>query len=132
MGCDWTVHIWDKSKFDEDVLKCFKAHSMGSRYFNILVSNNYLKKEIEEKYNKDAYEIIGNTPQYEIGEVSFLKRAVFGSDDFLYGHDEYIELFEGDPEPITDRMIEMCRKVDEDLAKFLEKHKEHQVFTVCW
>lgn len=131
MGCDFCVHIWDKSKFDEDVLEANGCHTLGSKYFRWGDCRS-LERAIEKKYDKDDYTILSETPTYNMGEVSFLKRAMFEDDSYLYGKDDYVGLFDGDPEPITEALIKKASKVDKDLGAFLEKYKEHCCFTICW
>jgi len=132
MGCDYCVHIWDKSKFDEDVLEANGCHTLGSKYFSWSKNCRALEDAIKEKYGEDEYIILSETPTYNMGEVSFLKRAMTGDDHYLYGKDNYVDLFDGDPEPITEDLIKRASKVDEKLGKFLEKYKEHHCFTICW
>ena len=131
MGCDFCVHIWNKSKFDEDVLKAQGAHSMGSKYFT-WGSARELEDAIKEKYGKDYYDILVMTPTFNMGEVSFLKQALTGDDAYLYGRDQYVNIFDGDPEPITKELRKKASNIDKKLGKFLKKHKKHHCFTICW
>ena len=132
MGCDWTVHIWDDLEFDEDVIRALMCSSLGSKYFTMNMISRKWEEDVKKKYGKDHYDLVANTPSYEIGEVSFLKRGLTGDDSFLYGKDAYINLFDGDPEPITQGLIDKCNEVDKELAEFLKNHIGKKCFTVCW
>ena len=131
MGCDFCVHIWDKTKFDEDVLIANGAHVLGSKYMSF-GNHRELEENIKIKYGKGEFTILSETPTYNMGEVSFLKRSITNDDSYLYGKDDYVNIFDGDPEPITKELIEKAFKIDKDLGNFLEKYKEHQCFTICW
>jgi hypothetical protein len=48
------------------------------------------------------------------------------------GMDAYFELMNDSPTLITEEFVDRARKIDQELAVFLSKHKGLHAFSVCW
>lgn len=141
MSADLYIHVVTKD-FTEEYYMAFESNNLGSKYFN-----PDFDKEFEKKNNCDLYELCSVTPSVWVGEVSWLKAALFEDEE------SYI------PEPvqkICSIIGEDFPVIDDDLIKkiqdamdcsnqtsysltnaqkvidFLNEHKGEKVFTISW
>lgn len=135
MAADLHIHI-ATPEVTEQVLSAFFSHTMGSKYFNL-----------DNDREEDTFDIIANTPSVWIGEVSWLKAALFEDGEaFIPDTVSQVSEIVGEDLPvIDDEFIEKIvnafsseNKTGYSLAKsnevkeFLNQYKGQRVFTVSW
>jgi hypothetical protein len=136
MAADLHIHVLEGAS--ESDLAVFHAHTLGTKYF-----------DLTKRYDPTGpeWERVGETPNVWVGEVSWLKAAVFGeAETFIPSTVQKVHEIIGEDLPvIDDGLIERikeaftldnvtsyglaeCAKVTE----FLEAHRGKQAFTVSW
>lgn len=145
MSADFTLHIYEG--INEDTLRLFKLNTIGSAYFDI----RFLGRMNMERWT-DAALRVGDTPNYRVGEVSWLKASLFedGEEDFVPNpimnlSKVFPEAKADDLTVITDEVIEKTKEAFGDpnqtsyqveelepLIDFLVEHKGKKVFSVSW
>jgi len=144
MAADLHIHVF-VGITEEDLAK-FNSNTLGSKYFNPVSSGTSQQDD-----RLRALEMVRGTPAIWIGEVSWLKAALFGdSDTFVpstvHGVNEIIgedlpEVTEafiarlrtawgvgGAPNNDTSYSVEQWSKVEE----FLRQHMGQRLFTISW
>lgn len=137
MAADLHIHVFEG--VTEQDLADFNSNTLGSKYFN--------PRSVAEKSNDTSYDKICETPQIWIGEVSWLKAALFeDSENFIPSTVMRISELIGEDLPVLDDELiagilaafdapndtsySLANK--NEVAAFLEQHKGKQVFTVSW
>lgn len=143
MAADLHIHI-RTSEVTGKVLKDFFSSSIGSPYFNPLYG---MAAQQSGAFNT-AFSVIADTPNVNVGEVSWLKAALTGeSDTFVpsaVGKVQALIDSSGDA-TITDELIEQVQAAMQltndtgydvsdgnKIIEFLQQHKGKQAFTVSW
>lgn len=136
MSADLHIHIYEG--ITEDDLANFFSNSFGSKWFN--------PRNVGSKLD-DGYEAISNTPNIWVGEVSWLKAAVFESPgDFVPDPIAKIsEIITDELPTIDDKLIAKVEVAmglsnetgyslgsQNDVIDFLKLHKGKRCFTVSW
>lgn len=150
MAADLYIHVLT-DEVTEEVLARFFNSTMGSKWFQ-----NQPYKEAELNWRED-YKLVGGSPKIWVGEVSWLKAALFeDGDSYIPSAVATVSDLIGEELPIVDDdLIAGVRqafdlpnntakeggvmsgqgyhlaKADEVVA-FLEQHKGKRVFTVSW
>lgn len=155
MAADLHIHVFEG--ITEKDLAHFSATTIGSKYCPLTkLGHDSTKEEWDEanaaadalnQHFGDAYPEIGNTPNVWIGEVSWLKAAIFeDGNTFISSTVQEISDVVGEDLPVLDaamieRIIaafELSNATEYKLADarevraFLEEHKGKQIFTVSW
>jgi hypothetical protein len=129
---------------DESVLRDFFSHTIGSRWSDL---NSFGPQDATAR--ERAYALISATPSVWVGEVSWLKAALFedGEETYVPGVVAQVSEIIGERLPvINDELIGSIRQVfergenttsysvdkGEKVLAFLEQHKGLQCFTVSW
>lgn len=139
MSADFHIHVY-KGLTKRD-LELFFCNHMGSKYFNL---DLYPDRETSNK----LYDKMLKTPNIFIGEVSWLKAAMFEDDSetFIPSPVETINNLIGEELPrlnkklITDILNAFnqknitCYRVNnvEKVKEFLKNHYGERVFTITW
>ncbi len=136
MAADLHIHVF--TGMTEDDLAAFRNNHMGSRHFGAVPYN-------QRRWDK-ACDRIAATPQVWVGEVSWLKSALFGDDSYVPDAIAGVSDIIGEDLPVVDddliaRIAEALGREnttpyevadDEDVLAFLHKHQGERVFTVSW
>jgi hypothetical protein len=141
MAADLHIHVFPEGGLTEEDFANFFSHSLGSKWFN-LGSRDYFDKEVEASRNK-----VMETENLWVGEVSWLKAALFGDEDtFVPGPVAQVNGIIGEDLPIIDdaligRIREALRVAnttsyevsrEDEVVAFLELHKGKRAFTISW
>lgn len=136
MAADLSIHILEGCS--ESDLAIFFAHTMGSTYFNLSLRSDPMG---------DEWRRVSDSPQIWVGEVSWLKAAIFGdSETFIPSTVGQVHEVIGEHLPvINDALIaevgsafDLPNSTGYRLAErskviaFLESHKGKRTFTVSW
>jgi hypothetical protein len=143
MAADLYVHILTDD-VSEDDMNIFFASSFGHERFDM---KRAAVAQGDGSWHA-AYDRISKTPQYHIGEVSWLKAALFGdSESFIPPPVQAVAAAIGDDlpildDPLIDSLIGAMTRgnptayaTDKELGEFrafLEEHRGKRVFTVSW
>jgi hypothetical protein len=140
MSADLHIHIKSAEVTDE-VLRVFFASTLGSKYFAI---GDYNPEHLRWP---QAYDIVAASPNVWVGEVSWLKAALFEDGDrFVPSPVQKIHELIGENLPVLDQalyqqLLDALRlpnqtsylvENDHAVAKFLQAHFGAQLFTVSW
>lgn len=138
MSADLHVHVLT-DEFTEEHYKVFSSNVLGSMYFG------YENPSIGDKY--DLYDLALNTPNVWVGEVSWLKAALFDdAEKYIPAAVETIAGLICDDCPVIDddmiSAVHAAFKVENgtsygisegnDVIDFLNKHKGERAFTISW
>jgi hypothetical protein len=141
MSADLHIHICEG--ITEDDLRKFNSHTIGSKHFDL----DFEDDEPDQFSEGSRFNRIANTPNIWVGEVSWLKAALFGSsEEFIPSAVGNISELIGEELPtIDDALIEKVREamaVDnstgyrlaetEKVLEFLGQHVGKKVFVVSW
>lgn len=139
MAADMHIHVLEG--VTEDDLRCFNAHTLGSKYFNLN------RRECDTNYDCRHWRAVLDSAQIWVGEVSWLKAMM------LEATETYVpaavgkirELIGEDLPVIDDDLIAKVREAFEstndtsysiadvdDIVRFLEVHRGKKVFTISW
>jgi hypothetical protein len=136
MAADLHIHIL--KGIEESDLAAFNSNTLGSKYFN---------PRTVDQTDFSIYDKIGDTPNVWVGEVSWLKAALFeDAAEFVPSAVEAIHGFIGEDLPvIDDELIDKVASAfalanttqyklenDEKVIEFLRQHKGERAFTVSW
>ena len=139
MAADLHIHVFEG--IEESDLRNFFRNTLGSKYFSPRPVGGY------EGFSA-AYDTIVNTPSVWVGEVSWLKAALFedGEETFVPSPVQKIHELIGENLPVLDDKLE--REILDALGlenvtsyevesvvkihQFLRSHKGKQLFTVSW
>ena len=137
MAADLCIHVITP-EFTEEDYKKFQASTLGSKYFN--------PKDNDKDFNA-LFEKCSGTPQVWVGEVSWLKAALFDdAETFIPDPIDEIHKIIGEEFPIiNDELIKKIREAigaenttgynlgsADDILKFLEENKGKKAFTISW
>lgn len=131
----------------ETDLSCFNSNSLGSKWFSVFRGGSTYGV-CPERTRCVHWNRITISDRIDIGEVSWLKAALFDDDDFVPHPIESLRELIGENLPILDAdlsaaIIEAlsrgtigCYDVrpgdDPDLLAFLERNVGYRLFTVSW
>lgn len=138
MAADLKIHVFEG--ITEEDLKVFSSDTLGSKHFSFGVKTDW------DAWDQVYYKIAA-TPSVSLGEVSWLKAAIFeDGEKYVPQALELIQRIIGEDLPIIDN--ELIEKIVEALdtdnktgysltnaepvKKFLKTHKGKKVFTVSW
>ena len=136
MAADLHRHIFEG--ITEKDLAGFFANTWGSKYFNLGRGSSW---------DDPSRRKVGNTPQIWVGEVSWLKAALFeDSESFIPDPVGAISELVGEDLPVIDDSFIVKIKEAmaipnetgyslanaEEIVVFLEEHKGKRVFTISW
>lgn len=135
MSADLHIHVL--KGIDESVLAKLKSNTLDSKYFN--------PRPVSD-YDPSIYARVSATPNIWIGSVSWLKAALFESDDYIPDVVGAIDEIIGEDLPIIDddliakisAAFELPNTTQYDIAdaseviKFLNQYRGEQVFTISW
>lgn len=139
MAADLHIHVFEG--IDEEVLRAFFSNILGSKWFN---PNSGLPRGARQW--EAAVRCIEKTPQIWIGEVSWLKAALYGLESFVPEPVRQIHELIGEDLPTLDDVLEKnilaafaaenatgyrLARVD-DVRAFLAEHKFKKLFVVSW
>jgi hypothetical protein len=141
MGADLHLHVLTE-KFTEDHCAAFKSNVIGSRFFK-----PGFDREFEKRNSCDLFRLCSETPNVWIGEVSWLKAALFeNSGDYIPKPVEEIHEIVDENFPVIDdelierisnamkyenaTMYEMAK--EKDVIDFLIMHKGEKIFYISW
>lgn len=137
MAADLHIHIVPDD-LEEGVIAAFFSNTLGSKYFG---------GRFSDEVRDAAFPRIAETPSVWIGEVSWLKAALFGdSGTFVPSTVQLVQDAIGEDLPTLDDELE--RKIlaafettnetgyslatADDVRAFLAEHKGKRLFTVSW
>lgn len=147
MAADLHVHVKTDDVSEED-LASFFSNTLGSKYFSPLTIGQ--GGSFEEKYGEGSpHKRVSDTPNVWIGEVSWLKQAVFEVEEGHYVPDivQAVNEIVGEDLPvIDDELIGKFQQAFADakahefydtvqeakVIEFLDSHRGKPVFTVSW
>lgn len=131
----------------ETDLSCFHSNSLGSKWFSIS-SGRDVYGVCRDKTRCVHWNRITISDRIDIGEVSWLKAALFDDDDYVPHPIESIAELIGENLPILDADLsasiidalsrgttgcyDVRRGDDPDLLAFLERNAGYALFTVSW
>lgn len=138
MSADLHIHVADGIRTDE--IFDFLGHSFGSKHFT-------MARVMKANRPNDLFQRIGDTPNIWIGEVSWLKAAIFdAAEDYVPMTISAINDIIGEDLPVLDD--ELIRRImgafdvpnqtgyrlcdPFEVKAFLHEHKGKSVFTVSW
>lgn len=139
MAADLHIHVLEG--VTEDDLRCFHAHTLGSKYFNLH------RRECDRDYNCRHWRAVTDSAQIWIGEVSWLKAMLLeDTETYVPAVVGVIRELIGEELPtIDDELILKVREAFastndtaygiadvDDVITFLEAHRGKKVFTVSW
>jgi hypothetical protein len=139
MAADLHIHVMTDD-ITEDDLAAFFSSTLGSKWFSMYNLPNSVDRNA-------VFEKISNTPNVWVGEVSWLKAALFeDSETFVPDLVQAVHEIVGEDFPvINDTLIDKLNKAmhagnktaystadDNEIVKFLKKHRGKKVFTVSW
>ena len=134
MSADLSIHVL--GEVPESMLARFNSNVMGSKWFNP-----------RPGMDDEAFEKIGDTPSVWIGEVSWLKAALFeDGDKFIPGPVEEISALIGEELPVLteelrDKILAALSEGNatsysvakpDKVRPFLDAHMGARLFTVSW
>jgi hypothetical protein len=138
MAADLYIHVVTPD-VTEYLLSHFNSNLIGSKWF---------KEEFvyEPEKDEDAYKKIAATPMVHVGEVSWLKAALFNDKSFIPQPVQEIADIIGEELPIIDdALINKVRNAlrapndtsyeindNDEIISFLIEHKGKKCFTVSW
>lgn len=140
MAADLHIHVFADGELTEDDFRTFFGNSLGSKWFNPTASTWDKTEELYAKF--DA------TPNIWIGEVSWLKAALFDDPDkFIPNPVMQVAEIIGEELPVVDD--ELIEKVGNalktenqttayatstasEVVEFLQKHKGKHAFKISW
>lgn len=170
MAATYTLHVRTPEVTD-DVLKDFFSHSVGSKFYDTdreprkVTRDDLIRFRCMNPiaYFKEDGTVVGDpmylpdyafylltcgTPQFEVGDVSFLKAALFGDDERYVPSPIALlsELFHDEEGIIvTDEVIAQAAAAftennrtlydvvpGEEVVEFLTQYKGHRVFAIAW
>jgi hypothetical protein len=152
MSADLSIHVLEGAT--EGDLARFFSNTMGSKYFNAFDEGT--TRQSNDEY-MSSLEIVADTPSVWVGEVSWLKAALFEDPDaFIPDTVNQINEIIGEDLPVIDddlikrisdafNVPNNTTKPDgvwdgagyriaerETVVNFLEQHRGKPVFTVSW
>ena len=137
MSADLQIHVLEGAT-ESDLAK-FNSNTFGSKYFNPV--------SIETPcFEEPWYKRITKTPSVWVGEVSWLKAALLGGDDFIPMPIQAVDEAIGEDLPVIDEAligrIEAAMGTENrtqyriadpnEVLTFLRQHLGKQVFTLTW
>lgn len=137
MAADLHIHVVTDD-LQEGAIDAFFSHTLGSKYFG---------GHFSEEERTTAFSRIADTPSIWIGEVSWLKAALFGdSETFIPSTVQLVQDAIGEDLPTLDDALarkilaafEAKNATGYELASadavraFLDEHKGKRLFTVSW
>ncbi len=138
MSADLHVHVM--TGVTEDELALFKCNTFGSRFFDM---SRY--REHDRMYDS-LFSKMSDTPNEWVGEVSWLKAGIMGSDEYIPDPVQAVSDIVGEDLPVIDD--EFIKKIADamglensttyvvstggKLCEFLSKYKGERVFTISW
>ena len=150
MAADLHIHVFAEGELTEENFRAFFSNTLGSRWFNPI---SCAEMDRVEHLRKS----VGDTPSVWVGEVSWLKAALFEDDESYIpeGVGAVNEIIGEDLPVVDDELIEEIRAalclsngtarpdgvhggvgygVSEpgDVCAFLEQHKGERAFTISW
>lgn len=138
MAADLSIHVAEN--ITEDDLRAFFSNTLGSKYFNP-------RSGPRNDRQRAAWESVSSSPSVWIGEVSWLKAALF-EEPKTFIPDTVGQIYQiiGEDLPVIDD--DLIRKVmaafdsknattydlanPSEVKEFLESHKGKRAFTVSW
>ena len=135
------LHIHTMRGVTEDDLRCFKAHVLTSKYFDLH------RVPCSKSYDCRHYRAIVDSEQIWVGEVSFLKAMLLeDTETYVPSTIQAVVNLIGENQPIIDdEFITKIRAAFgenndtvysladvKDVVEFLEANKGQKVFTVSW
>ncbi len=139
MSADLHIHILEGITIE--TLKRFQCNTLGTVFFDPSLW------QAHAKHSDEDHNAVEKTPSVWVGEVSWLKAAVFNDpDSFIPNPIEAVaELFKQGVVDITDELIERVEKAlersnqtayrierKEPVVDFLKEHKGKKAFTISW
>jgi hypothetical protein len=158
MSADLHLHIVTKDMTRED-FQSFFGNSLGSKYsmFTQQVKmmggeapdyNSVSRQEFSSEFQWQATEKMSKSPSIWIGEVSWLKAAIFkgGNEEFVRTTVQKVQEIVGEDQPVIDD--ELIAKIVDAFGEenktqyritsvkkvwtFLQEHRGEKVFTISW
>tara|TARA_B100000614_G_scaffold258752_1_gene281762 strand:+ start:33729 stop:34157 length:429 start_codon:yes stop_codon:yes gene_type:complete len=142
MAADLHIHVFAEGEVEEAVFEDFFSGTLGSKYFNLDRNRN-------RDEEMDSYSIISSLPNVWVGEVSWLKAALFEDNktfipdpvgaisEIINEGEEFVK--------IDDELIAKVKEAlghenktaysvtsQQEVIDFLESHKGKLAFTVSW
>lgn len=150
MAADLSIHVITEEATDEH-FKVFASHTIGSKYGPTSVPGvglavGYRHPTISD--DDQLWSVIGKSPQIWIGEVSWLKAAIFEDGEEAYIPPPVAQVHEliGEDFPVLDEELKL--KIlgaltlenktgyniakSEDVGKFLDEHMGKKLCTISW
>ena len=139
MSADLHIHVMEGVTADD--LRCFNAHTLSSKYFDMN------RRECDTNYDCRHWRAIIDSPQIWVGSVSWLKAMLLeATETYVPETVGKIAALIGEDEPIIDDdLIAKVREAFEstndtsysiadvnDVIAFLEVHRGKKAFTVSW
>jgi len=142
MAADLHIHVRTDDMKDRD-FEIFFSNSLGSKYCHFPMMRKW-----DEDLERAAEKRIFATPNIWIGEVSWLKAALFedGEETFIPDTVAKVQEIIGEDQPVIDE--ELIQKVmdafteknktqytiakPQEVWAFLESHKGKKAFTISW
>jgi hypothetical protein len=135
-----------EGKMTERHYMAFNADTFGSKYGPSILPIG-IRKTVYEFSVDEALNVVMETPSIWIGEVSWLKAAVFeDADEYVPNAVQTIHELIGEEFPVLNEELKMkildALKLDnstayavadpETVGKFLDEHMGKKLFTVSW
>ena len=138
-----SMHIHSDSYISEEAIKCVMGNTIGSKYFGY-------KCPLERKYGlcEKHYDDVANSDQVTVGDVSWLKAALFEDDKYIPDTIGTINDILHDVPFLTERMAKEIdaafgldnesiyentdESVRERVKEFCKRNIGSLVFTISW
>lgn len=145
MAADLHLHVFD-DKFTPEHYKMFQSNVIGSKYFEPNPMGRGKRDYVNEE-GKDLFTLCAETNQVWIGEVSWLKAAIFENEGrYVPGPVIGVsELIDEDFPILTEKLkseILGCFDIDnmstyqvahkQEVEDFLNRNMGKQLFTISW
>lgn len=140
MAADLYIHVFEG--ITEEDLKIFFSPTIGSKHFGAYLNHQDFNRMWEEVYSK-----ISETPSVWVGEVSWLKAAIFDDEETFIPEpiSKVVDIIGEDLPVVDDELISRIEEAMKlpnktkyrvndpaEVVEFLRKHKGKRVFTVSW
>ncbi len=148
MAADLHIHVMDG--VEEEDMRCFFSHHSGHKYFAGFFTQEDCKLPGKYDFMCGHHDRVSDTPNFRIGEVSWLKAALFDDDSYIPNPVARVSELIGEDEPelteeLRDKILQAVQAPNEthydvygnagddvSLEDWLNQHLGKKLFTISW